>query len=273
MWNQVYVPSAGIIDNDINDLAVIGPNNIWGVGDKDDGGRFQTQILHYTGPCTGGGTPTPTPTPCPIQFSDVPQGSTFYPYVRCLACRGIVSGYADNTFRPNSLGSRGQLSKIVSNAAGFQEPHSEWTFEDVAPNSTFHIYVERLYSRGIVGGYQCGGEGEPCVPPLNRPYFRPNANVTRGQASKIVAEAAQLPAPSPGEWTFQDVPEGSTFWPWVQALAATGAIGGYACGGAGEPCVPPQNKPYFRVSNHATRGQASKIVANVFFPGCVTPQR
>jgi hypothetical protein len=50
-------------------------------------------------------------------------------------------------------------------------------------------------------------------------------------------------------------------------------IGGYACGGEGVPCIPPLNRPYFRPYNNVTRGQASKIVANAFFPNCQAPGR
>src|SRR5207248_2466493 len=39
-------------------------------------------------------TPTPTPTRCAIQFTDVDISNPFYPYIHCLACRGIVSGYS-----------------------------------------------------------------------------------------------------------------------------------------------------------------------------------
>src|SRR5690349_3380532 len=56
------------------------------------------------------GLPTTSPTPCVIQFTDVPSSNPFYPYVRCLACRGIVSGYADGTFRPGAAVTRGQLA-------------------------------------------------------------------------------------------------------------------------------------------------------------------
>ena len=38
--------------------------------------------------------------------------------------------------------------------------------------------------------------------------------------------------------------------------------------GAGEPCVPPANLPYFRPNANVTRGQTSKIVANTFYPNC-----
>jgi hypothetical protein len=79
------------------------------------------------------------------------------------------------------------MSKIVANAAAFADEHTEQTFEDVPTSSPFYIWIHRLSSRGIISGYTCGGTGEPCVPPANRPYFRPNNPVTRGQASKIVA--------------------------------------------------------------------------------------
>jgi hypothetical protein len=181
-----------------------------------------------------------------------------------------VSGYPDGAFRPNNPVTRGQLSKIVANAAGYAESHTEQSFEDVAVGSTFHQFIERLFSRGYIAGYSCGGLGEPCIPPLNRPYFRPNNNVTRGQTSKIVASARGLPAPAPGQQTFEDVTVGSTFWEWIEALATSGAISGYPCGNP-EPCVPPGNRPYFRPNNQVTRGQSAKIVSIVFFPNCAVP--
>jgi hypothetical protein len=87
----------------------------------------------------------------------------------------------------------------VSNAAGFQEPVSGQTFEDVPPGSTFYDFIERLASRSIMGGYPCGGAGEPCVPPGNLPYFRPNNNATRGQTSKIVANTFFPDCQTPGD--------------------------------------------------------------------------
>ncbi|HYP39171.1 MAG TPA: S-layer homology domain-containing protein [Chloroflexia bacterium] len=159
-----------------------------------------------TGTATG---VAPTATPCPVEFTDVPPSDTFYPYVRCLACQGIFGGYADGTFRPNADVTRGQLSKIVANSAGFNEPVDGQTFEDVPPGSTFYPFVERLSSRGIIGGYPCGGQGEPCVG-NGPPYFRPNANATRGQISKIVSNARGYSDPVSGQ-IFEDVPPGSAF--------------------------------------------------------------
>jgi hypothetical protein len=122
-----------------------------------------------------------------------------------------------------------------------------------------------LADLGIVSGYPCGGPGEPCGGG-NLPYFRPNNNVTRGQLSKIVSEAAGF-SDTPGGQQFEDVAPGSTFYDWIWRLADRGIIGGYVCGGPGEPCGGG-NLPYFRPGNPATRGQSSKIVSNTFFPEC-----
>ena len=221
-------------------------------------------------------TPTATPTACTIQFTDVPADHTFYANIHCLACREIINGYSSGCetgnpcFRPGNLVTRGQTTKIVSNSAGFVEPVGAQQFEDVPPGHTFYDFIWRLANRGIVSGYPCGGPGEPCMPPDNLPYFRPSNNVTRGQLSKIVSQAAGFPEPAGGQ-QFEDVPPGHTFYDWIWRLADRGIMSGYPCGGLAEPCVPPDNRPYFRPGANATRGQASKIVANTFFPKCSPP--
>ncbi len=191
-------------------------------------------------------TPSPTPTACTISFSDVPTTHPFYPYIRCLACRGIVGGYSDGTFRPDNFVTRGQLSKIVANAAGFSEPVSGQTFSDVPPSHPFYVYIERMAGRGIIGGYSDS-------------TFRPDNNATRGQISKIVANSASIQDPIPSNrQTFVDVPPTHPFWVYIERLAGRGILGGYSDG-------------TFRPDNNATRGQTAKIVSNAFFPQCGTP--
>lgn len=154
---------------------------------------------------------------------------------------------------------------MVSNAAGFNEVVSGQTFEDVPSTNTFYEWIERPTTRGYMTGYLCGSAGEPC---LGRPYFRPFANATRGQTSKIVSNAAGYTEPPVGQ-TFEDVSSTHTFYEFIQRLATRNVMGGYNCGSVGEPCTT--GKPYFRPGNDVTRGQSSKIVANTFFPDCLTP--
>ena len=229
--------------------------------------RTSTRTSTPGGPTSTPGTPTSTATACAITFTDVPTDHTFYAHVMCLACRGVLSGYDDGSFRPGNNITRGQIAKVVSNAAGFTDPVSGQTFQDVLPGSTFYDFIERLVSREVMSGYACGGPGEPCVAPNNRPYFRPNATATRGQLAKIVSNAATFQEPASGQ-TFEDVVPGSTFYDFIERLASRGVMSGYACGRPDEPCMPPDNRPYFRPASNVTRGQVSKIVANTFFPSC-----
>lgn len=133
-------------------------------------------------------------------FQDIAPGTTYYTYTYRIASRGYINGYPCGGlnepcgggnlpyFRPNDNASRGQIAKIVANAKGWTEVHTTQSYQDVGTNATFYQFVERLSSRGVVGGYPCGGAGEPCGGG-NLPYFRPAANATRGQVSKIVANA------------------------------------------------------------------------------------
>jgi hypothetical protein len=244
--------------------------------------------LEITGPaCPVPSTPVPTSTSilptitvtvvptletCDVQFSDVPTDNPFYEQIMCLSCMEMMSGYADGTFRPNNQVTRGQLSKIVANTAGFMggEVPTAQSFEDVPVGSTFHMYIEEMASRGVIAGYPCGGPGEPCGPE-NRPYFRIGASATRGQISKVVSNAAEL-TDTPTTQTFEDVPPSHTFYVWIERLAMHDMMSGYPCGGPGEPCGP-ENRPYFRPEANATRGQTSKILGNGFYPGCVPAPR
>jgi hypothetical protein len=225
------------------------------------------------------GTASATATVCTIQFSDVPTTYTFYTNIRCLACRGIIGGYADGTFRPENLINRGQIAKMVSNAAGYSEPVTGQTYTDVPPTDTFYTFIERLSQRGHMGGYPCGGvnpqrgTAEPCDP-VSRPYFRTYNNATRGQVTKIVSNAAGFNEPVPaGQQTFTDVPVNSAFWVYIERLYARGIVSGVDCGGVNpetgqaEPC-DSESRPYFRPNNSIKRGQTSKIVSNTFYPEC-----
>jgi hypothetical protein len=211
-------------------------------------------------------TNTPWPNLCPESFVDVPRDHWAWNYVTYMACHDIINGYADNTFRPNNSITRGQVAKIVANSAGYSEDPGEQIYEDVPVDSTFYAWINRLSRRGIIGGYPCGGSGEPCGAG-NLPYFRPGASTSRGQIAKIVSNTAGYNDDPQGQM-FEDVPVGSTFYAWVQRLAERSMMSGYECGSVpNAPCVPPANLPYFLTANDGTRAQVAKIVGNALILG------
>lgn len=215
---------------------------------------------HTTAPThTAIATSTLTPIPCSMQFVDVHPGDYFYEPVRYLYCEGFIAGYADNSFRPWNITTRAQLAKIVVSAKGWQllNPQSA-TFTDVPANSTFYRFIETAAAHGIIAGYPCGNP-EPCDA-QNRPYFRPNAEVTRGQITRIIVAAQGWPLLDPQTPRFGDVAKGSTFYKYIETAVSHGIIAGYPCGNP-EPC-DTQNRPYFRPGNPAPRGQIARIVYN-----------
>lgn len=178
-------------------------------------------------------------------FSDVPIDSFAFPYIEYLANLGVISGYADGTFRPGNSATRGQFSKMIVLGMGWPinvtgGPH----FRDVPPDYPFYGFIETAYSRGIIGGYQCGGPGEPCP----GSYFRPGNNITRAQIAKIIVGAKGWSLPDPTTPTFSDVPRSSTFYSHIEAAFSHGIISGY-------------NDGTFRPGNNATRAQLSKMLA------------
>jgi hypothetical protein len=172
-----------------------------------------------------------------MTFTDVAPTDFFYESVRYLHCAGVISGYADNTFRPYHNTTRGQVTKIVVLAFGIPlySPPTP-TFIDVPTTDPFYQYIETAAYNQIVSGYSDG-------------TFRPFNNVTRGQLSKIVVVAAGWPILNPPTPTFSDVPPESAFYTFVETAYSRGIISGYADG-------------TFRPGNNATRGQISKIVYN-----------
>jgi hypothetical protein len=227
---------------------------------------------------TATNTPTATPTPpClgdnDLDFQDVCEGSTFFNFIRKVYEAGVINGYPcggpgeqcvppDNRpyYRPNNTTNRGQMSKIVVLGAGLNViTPTVNTFADVPTGHTFFPYVETAFANEVIGGYPCGGPGEPCDG-QNRPYYRPNSPVTRGQQTKMVSVAFDFTEPVSGQ-AFEDVTPSNPFYEFIQRLFTRGLISGYPCGGAGEPCVPPDNRPYYRTGNSITRAQTAKVVA------------
>ena len=84
-------------------------------------------------------------------FTDVLPGSTFYNYIETAYNKGVISGYADRTFRWGNNITRFQICKIVVTAERWAidttgGPH----FTDVPPSNIFYGLVETAYNHHII---------------------------------------------------------------------------------------------------------------------------
>jgi hypothetical protein len=272
VWSLQTTVNPGTDGTTTIGIEAVSSLNVWVGGAYSDNSTHSYSLIErYSDPCI---TPTPTPTACPVQFTDVPLGSTFYDYVRCLACRNIVSGYTTSPpcttgtpcFMPGNDVTRGQMAKFVSNSANFTDniPPSQQTFTDVPYGSTFWLFVERAALHNVINGYTTS---PPCT--TGTPCFMPGAKVNRQQTAKFVSQAANYQDPiPPGQQTFTDVPPMTTFWTYIERVAVHGVVSGYT-----DPTRCPTGVPCFRPADNVTRGQTAKFISNAFFPNCQTPAK
>jgi hypothetical protein len=208
------------------------------------------------------------------RFADLQSTHPYYAAIEYLVDRGVMSGYScgkypagacngtnDPYFLPDASVTRGQMAKIIVNAENwtiYTPPGTSYTFADVLRSDQFFQYVETVNYWNIANGYACGGSGEPCDS-LSRPYYRPSANISRGQLSKMVTKASHSVRAllNPPTATFADVPLGAPFFQYAETLYAYGIMSGHACGTKPEEPCPGT---YFGVGFSATRGELSDAV-------------
>lgn len=173
---------------------------------------------------------------CPATFGDVPESMWAHGYITELACKSIVSGYRDGTFRPQNATTRGQLVKMVVLLEGVAlEFPPNPSFTDVGLSHSFYPYIETAASHRLVSGYADG-------------TFRADAPVSRAQVAKIVVRARkwelQLPA---NPVTLCDVAANHWAYVYIQVAIGHGIFTGY-----GDGC--------FRPDDFATRAQLAKVL-------------
>lgn len=111
-----------------------------------------------------------------ISFSDVPSSRPEHDAIIALAARGVISGYADGTFRPEAQVTRGQASKMVFNAMGWRVDVDPVLFADMPTGSLYADFANTLKKKGVISGYGCG----------SGVCFYPGNNITKGQLIKVV---------------------------------------------------------------------------------------
>ncbi len=119
-----------------------------------------------------------------IQTTPVPSYAGFYDmenhwsriYVENLAAKGIVSGFDDNSFKPDNSITRAEYVKLIIDALGISKTYNVY-FEDVAEDAWYYPYVSAAKENGIVSGF----DGK----------FNPGAEITREDAAVILYMAAE----------------------------------------------------------------------------------
>lgn len=175
---------------------------------------------------------------CPSRaFSDLDTGAWYHEAVDYVLSEGLMNGYSNGTFRPNSVLTRAQFAQILYNREGRPAVTGGGGFTDVPSGAWCADAVAWAAERGLVGGY---GNGR----------FGPDNSITREQLAVMLWRYAGSPAASGEELRFTDADRAGGYA--LEALrwaVETGVMSGRG-GGILDPKGP------------ATRAQAAQILKN-----------
>jgi len=184
-------------------------------------------------------------------FPDVPDD--YWAFAEIVACirAGIISGYPDGLYRPNSPVTRDQMAVFISRAlVGGDEnvppgPRSP-SFLDVPRYHWAYDYIEYAKARGIVEGY---GDA----------FFLPDLTINRAQMAVFIARAIADPTGEegladyqpPDSPTFTDIPTDYWCYKHIEYLAENQVVAGYPDGG-------------YHPTETVTRDQMAVFIARAF---------
>ena len=155
-------------------------------------------------------------------FSDVPATQWYYEYVDKLYASGVVGGFPDGTFRPQSNVTTGQALKMILLAAGYAEP-------DPVSSHWARGYLDLALAQSILD------RGD--ITDLDVP-------MTRGMVAKVAANALGLRRTDNTNY-FSDTDDN-----YVHALNEYGIVGGYTDG-------------TYKPNKQLTRAEISAIVCRI----------
>ncbi|MDF2838104.1 MAG: inlA, partial [Paenibacillus sp.] len=115
-----------------------------------------------------------------VSFSDA-ENHWAKPSIHDLGSRMIIKGTGAAAFSPDQAITRAEFAAIIVRALGLPVDSGSYQgkFADVDVNDWYADAVQTAYSYGLVGGYEDG-------------TFRPQDNISREQAMKILADAMLL---------------------------------------------------------------------------------
>ena len=177
--------------------------------------------------------------PVDTGFVDVDPSAWYAEAIQYVKTRGIMGGSGD-TFNPDGLTSRAQLTAILYRAAGSPTPAAKAEFSDVAPTAYYADAVNWAVGEGLITGY---GDGT----------FGSNNSITRQQLAAILWRSAGSPETVPN-LDFDDAAEISAY----AAQAVTWATENHIINGNGGKFLP---------ATRATRAQVAVILKNYMESG------
>ena len=169
------------------------------------------------------------------QFTDVKEGTWYYDYVMQAAAAGIVNGKGNGIFDPEGNVTRRDFALMTARMLNADtSSYTTSPFKDVNDNDYALGAIAYCYDKKIIGGYEDG-------------TFRPDANISREEAAKIVCVALGLSEVKNPTETFKD---DAKIQNWAKGYV-------YACKEAG---IFGGDNGNFLPGNPITRAETAKVM-------------
>ena len=126
-------------------------------------------------------------------YKDVSPSASYYKDLVELVNQGVISGYADKTFKPDVAVTRGHFAQMLAqllklDTSKVNDPY----LSDVTSSNPFYKYIAALAGAGVDVSYTDGS-------------FKPNQAITRVEAAQMLADALDL-KPTADKANYTDIP-------------------------------------------------------------------
>nr|WP_315990150.1 S-layer homology domain-containing protein [Desulforamulus aquiferis] len=178
------------------------------------------------------------------KFTDV-KGHWGEKDIELMAARGIISGYNDDSFRPNANITRAELAILLSRLLGLNEKAIN-TFNDVSEKDWYYESIAKAFHAGIVSGYDGG-------------YFKPNQYVNREQMAAMISNTIENMGISLGQndASMELFFDAGSISLWARQSVATTSAMGIVKG------IISEEKIKFEPNKNATRAEATVMLARL----------
>lgn len=145
-------------------------------------------------------------------FKDVKGDAWYAGDIATIESRKVISGYQDNTFRPDKEITRAEFASMVARYLQISGGNKEMTFRDVKKDFWAYDAIDALVTEGILSGRSAES-------------FAPNASIKRCEAAVIINRITNRKADKEflnkyAKDPYEDVKK--DFWAYYEILEVTG---------------------------------------------------
>ncbi|WP_084244314.1 S8 family peptidase [Planomicrobium okeanokoites] len=145
-------------------------------------------------------------------FPDLRTDYWYSESIQYIFDRGIVTGFPDGTYRPESTITRAEAMTMIGRALGLKTDATKHYFKDVKTDSYAAGYINKAFELGYIKG-------------VTSTSFHPESPIKRGDMAVIMKRVFELT--SSGGSTFSDVDASKYYADAVQATYENGIVQGY----------------------------------------------